>query len=433
MKTRFTLLMVLIFLMSIATEGFGNQLRKSRFSERPESKSTEKEMQLKKLQNSKFGAARINQLFPGKTLTNNEMWELESVVATDDWKTVYHYNENGQNTEVIEMWWDEEQEDWVAVWREVWSWSNDQIVLIEEYWWDDDAGQWLHEWKTEFSYDGNTVTLLFYHLIDGNNWVLTYKEVIELDENENIALFTAYFWDEFAEDWMPMWLEEYTYDAQNRLVLFMEYYYYDFAREWMHEWKEETTYTGNTAETLGYYWDWDGEWVLEEKIEFLLDAYGDILEEVFLYWDEDDEVWVIVDKAIFTYNYDYGIESLVVPVFYEFKHMVTHAAFYYWSDEMWIEIFSVELNWKDISTGLVSVSDPFVRLYPNPATDYFHIIVNRPNSSYTFELFDMGGRLLNSTQFKGDAKLSTDGLEAGMYFYQIRLSDERVNGKIMVK
>jgi hypothetical protein len=430
MKTRFTHLMVLVFLITISSQGFGNQLRNSRFSERPETKQTDTELQLKKLQNSKHGADRLSRILSVKSQTNSEMWELESIVSSDYWKTEFHYNESGQNTEIIELYWD--GNEWMNEWREVWSWSNDQVILIEEYLWDDEAGQWMLGWKTEFAYEGNTMTMKFYYLEGGNSWVLTYKEVVELDEHQNIVLYTSYFWNDFDQEWFPIWLEEYTYDELNRLILFIEYYFYDFVREWFPEWKEETTYTGNTAETLGYYWDGE-EWFLDEMIEFLLDDYGDIVEEIYYYWDEDEEEWMVGEKMVYIYDYTYTIENLVVPTWYEFKHMITHATLFYWTGDMWVEDFSVELNWKDISTGLVSLSDPLVRLYPNPATDYFNIRMNNAASSYTFELYDLCGSLLSSTQLTGDAKLPAIGLAPGMYMYRILLDGNRMSGKILVK
>ncbi len=431
MKNIFTILIALLFVSAFGQEKPVQMENQSRFAVRTGLFSDYQGLKADKEQPTKKGKARLDQIKSMQQFMTDEIWELESMVYDEYWKTGFSYDVSGNNTERIEYEWIDTKADWEKVWREQWIYDDAGLVtLIQEYEWDPVSEQWVLGWKTEFTYEDNIITLIFFYL-DGNNWLLTFKEVIELDQNEHIAFYTAYYWDEFQGEWLPDWLEEYAYDELNRLILFVNYYYYEFSREWTPDYKMEITYTGNTSESLGYVW-YD-EWILSLKFEYLLDDYGDMVEEIYYIWDEDEEEWMVVDKLIYAYNYAYSIDNLIVPQIYEFKHMLTQGTNYYWTGGMWVEDISFEVKWKDTSTGLVSVNDPLIRIYPNPAANHFNINVNSTNNGYIFELYDLGGSLLKSYQLKGDAKLPTLDLESGMYMYRILLDGKLLTGKVLVK
>lgn len=67
----------------------------------------------------------------------------------------------------------------------------------------------------------------------------------------------------------------------------------------------------------------------------------------------------------------------------------------------------------DLSAGMGSFPDPALRIYPNPASDYFRIV---GCSAARLSILDSGGRLLQSVpEYHEGSALSTDTIEAGFY------------------
>lgn len=85
---------------------------------------------------------------------------------------------------------------------------------------------------------------------------------------------------------------------------------------------------------------------------------------------------------------------------------------------------------------IVLVNEPtntqLIKVYPNPATDYFIISTDSRQIS-DFRLFDARGRLIEETQFYEQHKVSTKNLHKGVYYYRMKSGKFTSAGKIIVQ
>lgn len=431
MKTKCTLL-ALLFIFSASVFGQLADRTQKRLHER---ESFEKRFAKKEAKMNR--ASVLHRLKPTPWLQQKAptaSYELEFLLVEEDWREMYAYDVHGNTTEIIEQGWDEVENDWVNEWREVWSYDEDGWpIQCLEYIWDEEGGLWMNHWKTEVDREGNTMTLYFYFLDpSGGTWVPTHKEEITYDTDYNILSQIYYEWDEI-KNWMPLWKDTYTYDADGRLLLYEEFYW--SGTDWMPEWKEEYTYAGNELTVLGYWWEMPGEWILEWKTEAMLDAYGDITEAIDYYWDEEEENWEPEGMTIFYFDYNYSIDDLIVPRYYNYQHMITQVDFLYWDweEEQFMEAFTILLLYKDLGTGMAETGEESIRIYPNPASSHISIVFNDGQANHQFRLFDANGREVLQKQLTTDEKLRLDKLPAGLYFYTISDQNKKTSGKLLIR
>jgi len=85
---------------------------------------------------------------------------------------------------------------------------------------------------------------------------------------------------------------------------------------------------------------------------------------------------------------------------------------------------------------IVLVNEPtntnLIKVYPNPATEYF-IIKTNSKIIADFSLFDASGKLINKTEFYEQSQISTRSLSAGTYLYRIKNGKYVSSGKIIVQ
>ena len=85
---------------------------------------------------------------------------------------------------------------------------------------------------------------------------------------------------------------------------------------------------------------------------------------------------------------------------------------------------------------VILVNEPgnsqLIKVYPNPASDYFVVSTNG-NALTNFQLFDVKGRLIEEIQFNEQHKVSTKNLHKGVYYYRMKSGKFINSGKIIVQ
>lgn len=432
MKTRFTSLLLLI-LLAAGLSAQNPSRAKQRFFQGFGIKQENPEMHEKKRFRNSAMKERILQFYLKQNQDNSALYELESLVSEESWKTAFQYNTEGLVSEAIDYHWNETMSDWEFQWREVYNYDNGELYLIQEYVWDSENSEWVHEWKTEISWENDQMILVFFHLNpDFGDWILTYKEVITFNEDLDVILHEEFYWDDGLDTWIPDWKIEYTYD-DGLLMLALEFWWDEMENDWIIDLKEEYNYDENLLVIVVSYWvDWAEEWFLDEKYEYELDEFGDQVEGILFFWDWDDEDWFPAFQIINTFDYDYTNEQIIYPEGIQPQHMILSSQYLEYDGEGFVEMFTIVFNYREVSTSIPEIETPAFAVYPNPANDHFIVSTQNSNAQYVFRLFDVRGRTTLEIQVVGYKKFNTGSLKRGMYFYQIESGSKNYSGKLII-
>jgi hypothetical protein len=83
------------------------------------------------------------------------------------------------------------------------------------------------------------------------------------------------------------------------------------------------------------------------------------------------------------------------------------------------------LDVKDISLKHIT-------LFPNPATDYIHVVLPENVHRAVFTLYDMQGKILTCQVIGNQETVSINKIPAGIYIYDIRTEKQSYQGKIVI-
>ncbi|MBW8360723.1 MAG: T9SS type A sorting domain-containing protein [Kaistella sp.] len=95
-------------------------------------------------------------------------------------------------------------------------------------------------------------------------------------------------------------------------------------------------------------------------------------------------------------------------------------------------------NWKIVKLGDKMIDDIIekqdIRIYPNPVEDYCYVEIGFEFKEATIELYDMGGRMVNTIKTKNSVtKINTHGLPQGAYLVVAKTENKTANAKIIKK
>ncbi len=357
---------------------------------------------------------------------------LEYLYVEEEWKDYFVYDEHGNTEEIIEQDWNTAEQVWDNYHREVWSWDAEGWpTLCLEYSWDFHNQEWVKEWKTEVERDGLTITFIFYHL--NPDWEPTYKQIIIFNDDLNISEDTWYVWEN-SEDWIPEGLAVYDYDEQGRLMLMLESFW--DGNEWMEDWKEEYHYDGSQLTMIAYYYDEPYQWVKVEKMEALMDDYGDMIEATLYGWLGYEEEWEPWLQQLTTMNYNYTVDELLIPhYFIDVNHMVSLVEFFLWDEyeDDFVSFFDVNFHYKDLETTVPEVETADIDVFPNPASGFINIRIPDAENIYHFYIYDVQGRTVMSKQLTSGEKISLNDIPSGLYVYSIRGQKHQSTGKLLIR
>ena len=136
-----------------------------------------------------------------------------------------------------------------------------------------------------------------------------------------------------------------------------------------------------------------------------------------------------------TYNWDFGDGSIVAGVAnptHIYTQPGTYTVTFIASNVTCMDVKTIEITVRDLSTGISSVGTQVFSMYPNPASDVASIKLNLPEREKEISLFlvDGSGKLVKSVTFNQvDAMgtLNLDVSDAATGVYQILLNGEKIS------
>jgi hypothetical protein len=86
-----------------------------------------------------------------------------------------------------------------------------------------------------------------------------------------------------------------------------------------------------------------------------------------------------------------------------------------------------EVSLISITDVTEPLAEPYIsRITPNPATDEIRIDVPGNHGLLYFILYDNSGRIIRNQEFENEVRMNVSELTAGLYFYEIRLSNRDI-------
>jgi len=373
-----------------------------------------------------------------------QQWDGTAGQWRDGWKEEHSFDTNGNMTDYVGYQRDGVNGPWVADWKEEYAYDvNGNLTEYFEYDRDLTAGQWLVEWKKEYTWDANgnlTECLEYSRNENANQWVAEWKKEYTYDANGYRTQYLVYEQDFYTGQWVPARKEEYTRDGNGNMMKNTGYEWN--ANQWVAGWKEEYTYdaSGNITLYLVYYQDGStSQWLLNWKDEYSYDANGDMTQDIGYYRDVNTSQWVPRWKNEYAYNTAYSSLDLILPryddgAFPPFTHMLIDFVRSEWDEpnSRWVDFFKGIFHYTELNaTAFSGMNDEEATIYPNPAAEFFHIRTPGNNRMVKFELYDMQGRQVIMKEVENTEVISIEGLNKGMYFYNLFIDGEKQSGKLM--
>jgi len=404
-------------------------------------------------------------------------WDDYSSQWLPESKDEFTYDDNGNNTKLIECEWEPDDNRWIPYDKQEYSYDAEgRIIEYLDYEWDDATSQWESFWKSSFTYDvnGNMIQLVDYYWSDYlNNWTFDTKTDMTYDAAGNLVQDIEYFWDEDITQWINSTKGEYTYNTGNNIILEIFCDWDENSSAWVNFCKTEYSYdTGDKLILiLDYQWNTTG-WIASNKMDYTWDLNGHVVQEVFSSWDESSSLWVYAFKSEhiydsdgnltqelsylweqsvsqwvaeskdeYEYNNSFSFSNLLLPFLFlydgedvlaYFNHMLTHINNYVWEDNQWIFNYKTVLDYSPQEVlSINSISAGSNQVSPNPVSDYLTVTLDKNYDKARFELFDMQGKKVLSENVMNHEKVSLQGFSAGIYYYVIIAGQERQSGKLI--
>lgn len=353
---------------------------------------------------------------------------------------------------------------------------NDKGDLIElaNYNWDINLDLWTPYEKYVYLYDDNLdcwITLTYGWDPKTDQWKFYNKYESYFDNNGNNVMHISSYWSTYYNSLINMEMALINYDEQDKLLSYMYYNWNQESGQWEVTNKTEYLYDdeGNKTEKTDYRWDKENvQWIItylmiwkydanndwirgefgnERYTENKYDSYRNLIERNSFVWGWGK--WIPERRDEYQYNNYYTVAELLLPLKQvnpinywqnlndlDLRHMIT--THYY--TEWWYEGKVQDTSYyKDsfyysekIVTDVPDNTYSSIKIYPNPADEYF--IIEKGNTGPgKIELFDFQGIKVLMMNFTGKVQIPAIQLKSGLYFCRINSNNRFYYGKIVVR
>jgi hypothetical protein len=341
-------------------------------------------------------------------------------IMDDGWtfqsKTVYTYHEI--RTESLNYYWDTLNLTWI-----------EQIYTIDTL---NNNGDQLNEFKmarNPSTWEWDTLSL----------YTKNYDPVLGIISWDYDA------WNTATHSWNDLMKGEYDYFENGRELTYLLCNWNSAMTRWDSVYFLLTLMNVNGKDSIGTFYRWttqDNPRYIDYYFSYSYDENGNDT----LYLDENPadpdakskSVNVYNEQGLKTYQTSYEWvnsaweESYRIEFAYDDEDNLILRTNQEWNGDEWISVRKEE-NYYPIETGIYhEASEPGMRIYPNPASDYFNIYSDNISSSATIELFNLNGSKMLEQRIS-HSSISVRDLPKGIYLYQINDSGKVWRGKVVLK
>jgi hypothetical protein len=341
---------------------------------------------------------------------------------TATFKHEYAYNAEGL-LYIETTWYDGEPSS-----KSVYTYDNQGNNTLEiRYGWEEDLNDWLEASKNENQYDENNKLIVkefFYGGGSPDSWMLSTRTEYVYDTENRILEEISYRLDYITQTMVYSLKDAYTYNAAGDLTSVVNSNWDEISSTWIPYEKAEYTYNNNHQSHTSTYYERDEStqsWTISNYEEYAFDEYGNIILEMGYYTNDSGEM-VPGYKNEIAYDYSISISAMIFPLdFYtsEFVHMFVSSTFFEWENEQWVQDSRVLYHFSGGSSSLTKkFTDGEIHVYPNPVSEQVTIFTGGdvPNQ---VTLFNITGTEVVSKQFTHQTTLTVGNLPSGIYLIRI--------------
>lgn len=407
-----------------------------------------------------------------------EVWDEATNMWVFEEKYEYAYDSNGNNTLQISYLWDEINIEWVfevkhelgydvhgnltqwfmLLWDEIeGQWINFQIHDYEynsdgiwtysiSFLWNETSSQWInyYYYEREFGDNGEQIQDIRYKWDETTSqWINANKWDYSNDENGYMIQWIYYDWDETTSQWVYYSKLEFDYDTEGNNIQDIFSYWDEIEVQWIYYSKHEYDYDADRNNIQDIYSNWDeinSHWGYVYKYEYEYSDNGNQTLSIEFNWDDGMNEWVNYSKLENTFDDTYSFSDLILPWLWAandtvlFNHMLTNIMYFDWDDvtsDWEISLRDTFYYSEQEITSIEEIVTEEIKVYPNPFSEYVTFSIPNNHAQITFELFDMQGRKVMSEEIRSDEKVNMEALNQGVYFYNLIINGEKVNGKLI--
>jgi len=318
------------------------------------------------------------------------------------------------------------------------------------------GGVWINSSKVEMAYNasGDLIQYAYWTWI-GSAWVGFMKLELTYDASHNLISDLGYDYNLVTSSWEVSDKTDYIYTGGNNTQDLS--YTWDKTLStpaWVNSYKSDYTYNGSNKMTVEIDWVWDKTlavpgWVYESKSEWGYDAAGNMNLEITYDWNKLLSVpaWEGSMKTDYVYDANKNITSITVSMWdgvdwifstksestYTTNQTVTLISDWNELSVMWDLKARTTDNYSD-ATAIEKHAEKGIKLYPNPARDYFVIESESGPETATIQIFNLQGRkVLEQKQSAERQIIQSAGLKKGLYLYRINVNGKVTSGKLLIE
>lgn len=380
----------------------------------------------------------------GNTILNAS---YEWNIATNAWdgidKTRFVYDAySNMLTQNVSCYWSSTTREWIEYSKEVYFYdlSNNKTKDVL-YSCDNNARQWEERSKREYLYDnnGNLISEFGYRKSSINTWIQDIKTEYTYDSKGNNVLTVDSIL--LNDTWSPNKKYEYTYDTNNRLISKTEYSGNRFTNQFEFKNKEEYTYDTNGQLKLDtyYYWNSDSKSIeYGYKTDYTYDLNDNVTSLIRSTWNLSTKQWEVNFKSeVKLDNTKFSKDVFSADVFgdYSWVNVPLSANIYTLVGEKWIQSAKSTIYYSsnEISAGNSRVVSDVVCIYPNPASNYITLNIDKSETTCQFQLFNQQGKVVLDQQVGNNGQLFVEKLPRGFYLFKVSGKFKVFTGKLVLK
>ena len=322
--------------------------------------------------------------FTNRLDTSNNVWKYSSLRD-------YYYDENGNDTLVTTLRWNEEAQLWENAYKFQYLFNDQNQKVLDNY----------------YIFDAETQV-----------WNLTNKTTKTYDEYGFLDTLTHYNWYEEYEFWYGDYRQIYSWDEEGRRTeiigqdfdLPYEHWFNDYKLNWEYEDGHQVFYSKQQ-------WKYENaDWLPDEETYNHYNENNKLDTILSKSWSLYTNSWSYINRTVYTFNESGNTERYFSEISLDGSLFETYYDTYYYYSKFITPDAVPELNALDFS------------IYPNPANSKINILLQQDDWQNTeASILDISGRMVSTINLQAILTIvDISQLKSGVYF--IRISNGNKSG-----